>query len=340
MTTPTTTVAANHRHWPADARGCYEVWYVTWNHPRTDQGYWLRFITENPLEGEPRAELWFARFDANRPARTFGIHRPFPASVLASHREPFEIAIAGSQLRHDGSTGRLAGDGHDVRWDLRWEPADHVLRQLPDVMYLRGGLGETTVCSPNPLVPLSGSLVIDGEEVTFDRVPAGQTHLYGRKHAYAWVWGRCADFLGAPHCALELLAVRLQRRGVTLPPMTLVTLELGSERFAFNQFRNVAINRSTWRTGYVHFTAWSPLAKIEGELACAPDRLINAPYVDPDGTEVWCANTEVGDARIELSVRSGLGWKTRTLEGPRRAHFETGGRTRDPAVARTHVRVT
>jgi hypothetical protein len=39
-------------------------------------------------------------------------------------------------------------------------------------------------------------------------------------------------------------------------------------------------------------------------------------------------------------VRSGLGWKTRTLEGLRRAHFETGSRERDPVVARTHVRVT
>jgi hypothetical protein len=65
-----------------------------------------------------------------------------------------------------------------------------------------------------------------------------------------------------------------------------------------------------------------------------------APYEDPDGTDVFCANTEIGDAHLTIYRRSGLRWREhRQLHAAGRAHFETGGRTRDPAVVREHVLV-
>lgn len=332
----------NLRHWPADAKGKYEVWYTTWNHPRTGQGFWLRFITEAPLDGrgESRGELWFARFDPARPEKTFAIHKRFPWSQIASSEKPFGVEIAGRKLGHDHSFGELAGDGHEVRWDLRWVPGARTLRLLPDVMYRKGGLGETTVQSPNPRVPLSGKLVVDGEELTFDRAIAGQTHLWGTKHAYSWTWARCAEFTGAPDGHLELLGVRLQRRELTLPPMTLVCLDLDGERHRMNQFRHVPMNRATWRVGQVTFTGWSPTVKVEGELTCTPEQMVNAPYFDPDGTELYCANTEIGDARLTVYRRSGMRWvEDRRLESRGRAHFEIGSRARDPDVARPHVLV-
>lgn len=330
----------NNRHWTDDTRGVYEVWYLTWNHPGTGQGFWLRYITEAPVDGPLRGELWFARFDPKQPSRTFGIHKRFPASALTSAENPFALAIADSRLGHDHAIGKLAGNGHDITWDLRWEPAPAVLRLLPGVMYARGGLGETTVQAPNPRVALSGTLTVDGEQLTFDRATAGQTHLWGKKHAYSWTWGRCAEFAGAPGALLEILGVRLQRRGTTLPPLTLVTLDLDGEHYRLNQFRHVVRNRGTWANGRVTFSAWSPSVKIDGELTCEPRDMVSAPYLDPDGTEVFCANTEIGDARVTVYRRAGLGWREhRTLEGKRTAHFELGGRVRDPAVTAEHTLV-
>src|SRR5688572_18557858 len=98
------TEAENHRRWAPDAAGVYEVWYLTWNHPQTDQGFWLRYITEAPVRGTggappygeaPRAELWFARFDPKDPSKTFGIHKRFRADLLASGNDPFSVMISG-----------------------------------------------------------------------------------------------------------------------------------------------------------------------------------------------------------------------------------------------------
>ena len=38
--------ADNVRRWDDARTDAYEVWYLTWNHPATGQGYWLRFVTE------------------------------------------------------------------------------------------------------------------------------------------------------------------------------------------------------------------------------------------------------------------------------------------------------
>jgi hypothetical protein len=90
----------------------------------------------------------------------------------------------------------------------------------------------------------------------------------------------------------------------------------------------------------VTFTAQNLTAKLVGELRCTPDQMVNARYVDPDGSELWCANTEIGDAKLTLFKRAGLGWREhRTLTATRRAHFEIAGRQRDPAVVREHILV-
>jgi hypothetical protein len=336
MTTPTTD-DDNARRWTDASRGVYEVWYMTWNDPKTGDGFWLRYITEAPQEGDARGEIWFTRFSARDPAKTFGIRRHVPLTQVASTKAPFSLSIAGSRLAHDGASGHLAGNGHDVHWNLGWDAADQTIRLLPDVMYARGGLGETTVHSPNPRVPVTGTVIVDGETYTFDRAPFGQTHVWGKKHAYMWTWGRCADFDGASDVLIEVFGCRLQRRGIVTPRLSLVVLDLDGEQHRLNQYRHVVRNRCSWETGRYQFSAWSPTVKIEGELTCSPSQMINAEYIDPDGTQVWCANTEIGDARVTVYRRGGLGWREhRVLSSRGRAHFEHGGRTRDPSVTHLH----
>jgi hypothetical protein len=332
-----TTETDNTTRWTPDRRGHYEVYYLTWNHPGTDQGFWLRYTLEAPLDGDPRAELWFARFDPRDPSRTFGVHRSFAASQFASATDPFTLTIAGATLAHDGARGEFTGAGHTMRWDLRWQPAQTSLRLLPELAYSRK-IGDSSVVSPNPKVWMTGSVTIDGDELRFDNAPLGQSHIVGTKHAYEWAWGRCADFAGAPDALLEIFGTRLRRGGLTLPRMMLVALDLDGERHRLNQFRHVVRNHGRWTPGHVTFSAWSPSVKLEGEMTCDARDLIVTPYVDPDGTEVFCMNTEIGDARVIVSKRSGLRWREhRRLDARHRAHFEVAGRTADPRVATRHI---
>jgi hypothetical protein len=336
------TAVDNVRRWDGAARGHYEVWYLTCNHVASQTGYWIRYTLESPLDGvgEPYAQLWFAQFDARDEARTFGINRKFPIASMTATADPFSVAIGGNVLGHDRARGAIAGDGHDVRWDLRWTPSVRTHRQLPDVMYARGGVGETTVLSPNLDVSLVGSITVDGRTLAFEGEPGGQTHLWGRKHANAWAWGHCNAFEERPGAAFETLTVRLRRRGVTLPPLTVLSLYLDGEELAFNQFRHTALNRGEFGTGFYRFRAWRPTVKLEGEYTVHPDQMVVAHYHDPDGAASYCANTEIADLAITVWRRDGARWREAArLTAPRRGHFEVGERERDVAVVKDHVTV-
>jgi hypothetical protein len=333
-----TTEAINNARWTGGP-GLYEVWYATWNHAETGQGYWLRYVTDAPLDRPAYAELWFARFDPHDPRRTFGVHRRFHVETYAAKVQPFSVTIANSRIGHDHAFGALDGDGHQVEWDLRWEPAARSLEFFPALAYPLK-IGSTWARSPNPRVAMTGKLVVDGEVLTFDRAPLGQTHVAGTKHAYSWFWGHCADLRGAPDALLEVLGVRLQRGSRTLPRLVMVRLDLDGERHELNQFRHLVRNTATWRGQRIELSAQSATTKIDATLEAAPDHMLVAPYLDPDGTRVYCTNTEIGDARITISKRRGFGWRVeRTLEAAGTAHFELGGRERDPAVEREHVTV-
>lgn len=310
--------------------GTYEVWYLTWNDPKDGTGYWLRHVIEPSY-----AEVWFAAFPTSGRS-PWGVHKRYAGAE--SHDAPFSVSIGDAVLRHDGATGSLRAGGHEVAWDLRWQPAPKSFKLLPNASYSLG-IGETTVISPNPRVIAKGTLKVDGVACTVDGAVIGQTHVWGTKHSYSWTWARCGELDGCDGM-LELFAGRLQRFGQLTPPLVLCHYVDGSTDLELNQLRHIAVNRAEWDIGKVRFVARGRRYKIEGEFTCAPDRMVNAPYLDPDGTRVFCANTEAGDAKISIFKRSALGWQeTRHFDVKGKAHFEIGGRTKDPRVRNDHATI-
>src|SRR5678816_1628607 len=149
--------------------------------------------------------------------------------------------------------------------------------------------------------------------------------------------GRCSRVSGA---AFESLTVKLKRRGRVLPPLTILSLRVDGREHRFTEFTSVPFSRGGWSTGHYWFRAGAAQTRIEGEFTCRPEDMVVAPYVDPDGEPSFCSNTEVGDLRIVLSGRGLTGWRERDeLVAERAAHFEVGGRERDPAVVKLHATV-
>jgi hypothetical protein len=336
----------NVRRWDGRSPGHYEVWYLTLNQRASATGAWIRYTLEVPREGEAHAELWFAWFDARRPDRTFGIHRAVPISEMVAEGDPFAVSIGGALLRHDRARGELHGGGHRAAWDLSWSPAPRTHRHLPALFYRtlgrRGSLTDSTVLSPNLDVAVHGWIEVDGHRFDLDGEPGGQTHLWGRKHAHAWAWGHATAFEAHPGAALECLTGRLERRGRVSPPLTVLSLYMDGEELHFNRLRDLARNRGDSGTGFYRFAAAGPTARVEGEFSCRPEDMLMAPYRDPDGESLFCANTEVGDLRITLFRRSrpfGRWREAAVLHAFRTAHFEVATRERDPAIGKLHTRL-
>jgi hypothetical protein len=329
--------ADNRMRWRRNP-GHYEVWYLTFNHRPTETGFWIRYTLEAPTvgHGEPYCQLWFALFDAQRPERGFAINRRLPIAALTAIDAPFEVRVADAVLRHGAARGRLAGAGHEASWDLSWSPPLEAHHHLPGFIY-RSTFADTQVLSPALSAALRGRLEVDGRGFELLSEPGCQTHLWGRKHAHAWAWSHCNAFEGVPGAALETLTVRLRRRGVTLPSLSLLSLYLGDRAHHFRELPGALAVHGHYETGSYRLVARSLNVRIEVELRCRPQDLVLTPYQDPDGEATFCHNTEIADCHVLVSERRGLGLKkVAELWSPRAGHFEYAMREPDPAIARRH----
>ena len=334
----------NRMVWDQQSTGHYEVWYTTFNHRPSGTGFWIRYTLESPLpsHGQPYAQLWFAFFDSRAPQNNFAINRKFPLAKLDHEPDPFRLIIAGSTLGHGELRGSLAGDAHEVSWDLAFRPALFTHRHLPDVIY-NTKFADTRVLSPNLMVNLNGKVTVDGKEYQLEGEPGGQTHLWGRKHAHAWAWSHCNTFREDPTACLETISVRLKRLGLVTPTMSFMSLYLGSDVFHFRDFHTLPVTRSSWETGLYRFRGVGSRIKIEGEMRCRPEDLIQTPYSDPDGEASFCHNSEVADASLTVWTRRSLRSRFKQLcrlTSHAAAHFEYGARTPDGHVTRRHVEVS
>jgi hypothetical protein len=334
---------ANHMRWQYQP-GHYEVWFATLSHRASRTGFWIRYTLEAPeaSHGEPYAQLWFARFSGDDPKKTFGINRRFPIASLAPSETPFRVAIEDAAITSSSAKGALKGDGHEVTWDLSWTPAPYVHHHLPSALY-KTSLSDTLVLSPNLDVRATGAITVDGEHYALDGDPLGQTHVWGKKHAYSWAWAHCNAFDGAD-AALETLSVRLRRGPVVLPKLTLLSLYLDgeAEKLSLTDFWTLPLARSDYGTGRYVLHASSAAWKLEAELTCRADDMIMTEYVDPDGDPAYCHNTECADARVTVWRRSpfvGRFRQHRTLTSTRCAHFEWAARAGDPLVRKRHMQL-
>jgi hypothetical protein len=340
---------ANRMRWQFQP-GHYEVWYATLSDPASQTGFWIRHTLEAPLigHGEPSARLWFARFDASDPARTFGFSRGFSIDQLRHEAEPFSVAIGPATLHAGGMRGSLEAPAtessiaHAVAWDLTWQPAQRPHLMLPTAVY-KMKFPDTLFVVPNQNVAARGHLTVDGQRYELDGAPLGQAHVWGRKHAYSWAWSHCNGFEGDRGASLESLTVRLRRGPIVLPRLTLLTLYLEGDQPAVIDFREpwqLPLARSDYATGRYHLLAANAETKVEAEFTCRPEDMILTEYVDPDGDAAFCHNTECADARVTVWRRSpfvGRFREHRRLRAPKTGHFEWGARAGDPLVQKRHL---
>lgn len=336
---------ANQMRWQFQ-RGHYEVWYCTLSHLQSRTGFWIRYTLEAPDQGhgEPYAQLWFARFDGERPERTFGFNKRFAIDELRQEPAPFRVRIGEAELTSASARGHLGGEGHEASWDFAWSPAETVHHHLPGALY-KASFADTLVLSPNLNVAARGHVTVDGERYELAGDPLGQTHLWGRKHAYSWAWSHCNAFDGDRGAALETLSVRLRRGPVVLPKLTLMSLYLDGgdpAELHFRELWQLPLARSDYGTGRYQLHAANAQWKVEAELTCRPEDMLMAEYVDPDGDPAYCHNTECADARVTVWRRSpfvGRFRQHRTLSSSRGAHFEWAARAGDPLVRKRHVQI-
>lgn len=278
--------------------GHYEVYYLTLTDPRTATGLWIRSTLLAPEHGEATAALWFVAMDAT--------------GLRVAHKETLPIsAPVGEEALRRGSIA-------DCAWDLRWRVAAPPVQPVHPLLE-RTGIARTVLALPHPHVLVDGTVRIGDRELALDRVPGGQAHLWGRKHAPRWAWTHCNDFDGHPGDWIDAVGVA---RG------TPVVARLQGEPFTITSPLRVPRPTSRFGPDGWLLEARDGARRIALAVSPPPATLVGVTYHDPDGEPAYCYNSEVATMRVDVQHRAGRRWiDAATLQSDGRAHFEYAQRT-------------
>ncbi|HEV3231322.1 MAG TPA: hypothetical protein VG245_03605 [Candidatus Dormibacteraeota bacterium] len=160
--------AMNRPRWRPGQRGRYEGWYVAFNDPAGERGWWLRYSLRAPSDGaEPVCQLWFMRTDRAATPRNRALRATLPISALRAGgvradgdgpgAEGAELpngpGADGAELPDGPGTGRGAG-----------EPG----QSDPPGFRLRIGGGDTAASGWLSLSGCAGRLADETGEVAWD----------------------------------------------------------------------------------------------------------------------------------------------------------------------------
>jgi hypothetical protein len=323
-------IKSNIPRWDGRKKGHYEVWYVTGN--SGDYGFWIRYTLNVAEEGHNSwSGVWCAIFKKGE--KPLGICRKFPLSDFHFENKNFLIKIGDTnELGERKLKGKINVKNISAEWEIEFEPTGYVYKHLPEAAYYLPL--ETEVLSPNPDLKLKGYIKIKDlqsqsqiQDIKVDG-RGYQAHVWGKKHAFRWVWGHCNSILDENGNLLEDsffegVTVVAKRGPIHLPPITLFSLRYKGENFEFNNFRDILFNSAKWEYGD-NITWEIRSRKMNFSLKMKGDKnnFIMATYDDPDGEKAFCHNSEIESAEIEFEMKG----KKFKLFCPGTFHTEFGAR--------------
>jgi hypothetical protein len=259
----------------------------------------------------------------------------FPIERYVHDPDRFEVRIGDGLIRSGHLSGSLRGAGHEVSWDLSFEPGGPTYRALPGFMY-RGGLAPTRPYSPTVHTRFQGTVTVDGEAIPVDGMPGQQGHLFGSRHAERWAWAHCGAF-DHDDAILQALTAQGRRGPLTTPFLTGVGLRWRGQWLRFLRFSRARdYGLGVWRIDVANRRY-----RLTGRVWADAGLMVRARYHDPDETDRYCHNSELASSRLVLFERGEAGFEeVAELSSAGTTHAEWAGRTAAPVDMAEHVDVT
>ena len=310
--------------WRSGKRGHYEGWFVAFNNPDEEAGYWIRYSMVAPADDarEPFAQVWFMRTDRAQEPRNRALRTTFPIQQLIATDRPFGVDIAGNRLGESGCSGSLEDAGGAVSWKLEFEVLMPGFTPTPEW----GARIATCFQEPRPLIRVTGEVTEGGQTRRLNGWLGEQAHVFGAKHSDRWHWAECKH-LGAGRAFTGVAA------WPRFPPRTITSLALLGGDAPLQRTGTRDLFRATTEhspDGW-EFDAEYPRERLAGRITPRREDLIGITYHDPSGRPVYCYHSELADISLRRYRRASgkSAWDlAESIEAPGAAAFEYGSTTR------------
>ena len=289
--------------------GWYEVHFLEFTDAASGTGIWIRQTVHAPAAGAATCAVWFMASTADGARVTH--HQEHPITALDSASAPFRLVCGPAELTDRGAAGEVG----DAAWELRWSPSPRPGVPVHPLVG-RARIAKTMLAIPHPDLRISGTIRVGGREIEVTGARGEQAHLWGTQHAGRWGWLHAADLATLegeprPDDWIDLVSVVVPRAGREIGPVTPVVGRLLGEEFHGAGPASLVRGRCAFGLSGLEATVRTRSRKVVVHASAPPATQVGVRYDDPDGTNVWCANTALGDARIWIWDRSGTGWALR-----------------------------
>ncbi len=298
--------------------GRLEVWYTSITDPVTGAGIWLHHELVAPTDGSPPfAHGWIALFRDGEPP----VLERFGRDSWGSPESGFEAGV----VSHVGD--RLSGKAGDASWELTTTSDEPPLATFPAWAWERELLPGAQILS-EPNSRFTGVIRFGDVELQLDQAPGASARIYGHGNARSWGWLH-AELGDGNVC--EIVTAVSKRAGLRhLPPLALVKLRLDGMDIPGDPLRaGLRLRTKLARDGWT-VTGRLGKRRLEVDVRLPDDQTVDVTYVEPDGNDLVCRNSERAWASVRLLTRSGRSWVPEhewVLEDI--AHAEVGGEVCD-----------
>jgi hypothetical protein len=166
----------------------YEVWFLRLGLADGSGAWWLRYLLTNlsrggcpGLSSGSPVQVWATWFPRGGAPQSFIQGFPGDALRFGSRHQPLQLSIGENAIDEGSCRGHLSVDGHDVRWNLRYDSQFHV------TLSNKGWIGFSK--TPHSDATFAGEITLDGRVFRGDPLGFGvQGHNCGFRHRDFWTW--------------------------------------------------------------------------------------------------------------------------------------------------------
>src|SRR5262245_33105096 len=265
-------------------RPWFEIWFAVILDENRRRALWIRETLYIPKDGDGRATIWGAWFDADA----------MPTTRAGKRYAPIERAKTGDQTTGDeliridssfiGKSG-AAGEVDELSWRVTWSGGKDVAAELPAWLptptharqIVNDGNAEATVMLDGDTIALRGRVLA--------------MHLWGKRRVptLQWMW---TPWLGegAQQASLEITAISLQSHfSLGLSTLTLEWPDKITGRPATAAHPHGLLTATVaGARRLMHAHAWAET-----------DDMVGYVYRDTDASDLMIAHSDIGSAHFE-----------------------------------------
>jgi 2-keto-4-pentenoate hydratase/2-oxohepta-3-ene-1,7-dioic acid hydratase in catechol pathway len=275
-------------------RPWFEIWFAVLLDASRRRALWVRETILVPRQGDGRATIWGAWFDADAPVPAHAAKRYMPIEQAKIGEGDELINIDGAWMSRTAAKGGV----ETLSWDFSWGEGRHTHSEVPS--WLPAPTHARSIAYD---ADASGTVTVGGRTLALQG-RATAMHLWGKRRVptLQWIW---APWIGDG--SLEVQAVSFQDTfSLGLATLRLDGPDLGEARMQPTSLRGRPAT-AAHPNCLVTATVAGPRRLIHARAWAEPQQMVGYAYRDTDGRDVMVAQSDIGSAHLEVYSRTAPG---------------------------------